>query len=547
MILHDEVALAAVELELRQRMTQLAHTEYQKRPLDWIVDKLGVNRATLLWSDHPAYATHGWDGTPDPLYQVLAALAAGRRTIGVESGTTTGKTFLAACATLWFLACFENAIVVTVAPKGDQLKLHIWKEIGKLWPQFKAMFPQAEKNTLQIRMRPGDDAWAAVGFIAGVAADEVAGSATKAQGFHAEHMLIVFEETPGINPAIMEAFKQTCRAPHNLRLAVGNPDHRLDALHRFCTAPGATHIRISALDHPNIVRDDPSVVPGAVSAEGLAEARATDGEGSRMYESRVRGISPAQAAEALIRLEWCEEAAKRTEPAFRVGLKAKGVDVAQSENGDQGAIADWQGATLLGVRAFACPNATELGRNVWAEARRDKLRPEYIGVDAVGVGAATANALAELSENRVQNLMSGSSAVPHTARAPDGSRYDWAPDANVFSNLRGQMYWQMREDLRLGLVALPNDPALFLELTTPTFTTKNGKTIVEAKDEIRKRLGKSPDRADAVVYGNWVRPRQSLPLPEVRQTDAPERDESDVIMANVGPPGSMAWLPGEGW
>ena len=85
-------------------------------------------------------------------------------------------------------------------------------------------------------------------------------------------------------------------------------------------------------------------------------------------KTRTRGISPAQAAEAMILREWCEHAAQRYEiDAFRQmhnRARAKGVDVAQSENGDRAAIADFEGACLLRVRAFPCPNATDLGTQV---------------------------------------------------------------------------------------------------------------------------------------------------------------------------------------
>lgn len=144
-------------------------------------------------------------------------------------------------------------------PIEDQLRLHIWKEIGALWPRFEEHFPGAQLLDLKIRMRdPETDAkgnakekWAATGFKCGVDAGSV--SAVRAQGFHARHMLIVTEETPGIHPAIMAAFENTCTADHNIRLAFGNPDHQQDALHLFCESPGAVPVRISALDHPNLV------------------------------------------------------------------------------------------------------------------------------------------------------------------------------------------------------------------------------------------------------------------------------------------------------
>src|SRR5690606_31098433 len=152
-----------------------------------------------------------------------------------------------------------------------QLKLHIWKEVGRLWPRFQRLFPEAILIDGKIRMRDSvedRETWAATAFVCGVGATEA--SATKAQGFHAEHMLIITEETPGIHPAIMVAFENTSIAPHNLRLAFGNPDHQEDELHRFCLSPDVVHVRVSAYDHPNYVTGDDSIVPGAVGRTAVA-------------------------------------------------------------------------------------------------------------------------------------------------------------------------------------------------------------------------------------------------------------------------------------
>jgi len=72
------------------------------------------------------------------------------------------------------------------------------------------------------------------------------------------------------------------------------------------------------------------------------------------------------------------------------------------------------------------------------------------------------------------------------------------------------------ETLRTSSVL--RDEALFRELVVPTYESRGGKVVVEAKEVIRKRLGgATPDRADAVVYGNWVRSRAAAADPEPRR------------------------------
>jgi hypothetical protein len=78
----------------------------------------------------------------------------------------------------------------------------------------------------------------------------------------------------------------------------------------------------------------------------------------------------------------------------------------------------------------------------------------------------------------------------------------------VFKNLRSQMWWLMRLDLQFGEtsnIVLPEDDELWADLCTPKFFTRNGMIHVEPKEEIKKRLGRSPNKGDAAVYWNWVR------------------------------------------
>ncbi|HLQ22423.1 MAG TPA: hypothetical protein VK132_04415, partial [Gemmatimonadales bacterium] len=475
--------------------------------------------------------------------RMAEALVAGKD-VGVESATGTGKTYWLAVLALWFVASWDGALVVTTAPKEEQLTLQLWREIGAHWPRFKARYPEAGTVKLRVRMRPDtedEDGWAIVGYGCGVEADSE--SATRAQGFHRPHMLLICEETPGIPQPVLTAQDNTATGTHNLRLRVGNPDHQLDPLHTYCTAPGITHIRISALDHPNVVTGR-EVIPGACTRKSLADLKARWGDGSAMYVSRARGISPAQAANALIRLEWLEAAAQRFErivaakargekPALLAGAPALGVDVANSEAGDRAAIAFWLGRCLVEVTARPCANANELGREVMNRAGRDKIDAEHIGIDAIGVGAATVNTCRDYGL-RVQDINSGLPAQNGAMRGDDGER-EWETDATLFANLRAQMWWQLRIDLEKGVIAIRRDEALFRELVVPTYESRGGRVLVEAKDAIRKRLGgASPDRADAAVYGNWVRSRAAPDEPELREGQHPNYEKRGGTVQRIG-------------
>ncbi len=495
---------AKAELELRRRKRERERAEakkrehYAKHPLDYFHDRLKIPKEKIDWSLIPEYKAHTWDGTPNPFVRILDALV-NWRWVGVESATGVGKTFIGAAIVLWFLDTFENSLVVTTAPKQDQLSLHIWKEIGKRYE----IFGKGElTSSLELRMRPGRKDWIAVGFVAGVKADE--DSATKAQGFHAEHMLIILEETPGIPEPIITAFQNTSTAPHNLILAFGNPDHQLDTLHKFCMQEEVEHIRISAYDHPNVVLKDPTFIPGAASEKGIKRIISKFGKNNPLTLSRTRGISPKQSSDSLIKVDWCIAATEKFKAyldedgtfdlAKVEGEKGLGVDVANSVDGDKAAICKGKGNVCYSVEDFQCEDSNQLGHRIALMMKTENISSDRVGVDGVGVGAGTINALKEDGIPKYKEIDLQGSAKPVEN-----------DKAESFNTLRSQMWWQAREDLRNGEIAMVNDIELITDLTTPKFEIRNGKIVVESKEDLKKRLGRSPNKGDAFVYWNWRR------------------------------------------
>ncbi|HEY9226016.1 MAG TPA: hypothetical protein VIP11_05180, partial [Gemmatimonadaceae bacterium] len=474
----------------------------------------------------------------------------GKRNVAIEAATGTQKTFTAAGLVFWFLASFEDSLVVTTGAKAEQLKVGMWKEIGVLLPAFRRRFPQLQAIELKLRMRPetvdplsGDvqmrrEKWAAVGWCAGV--DANADSAVRSQGFHAEHMMIVFEEMPGQDPAVVTALRNTCTAPHNIILALGNPDHQLDPLHTFSQLPGVEAIRISAFDHPNVVTGDPSIVPGATSQQFIDEKRAEYGEDGPLYLSRVRGLSPKEAHNALIKHAWLERAAELWEnPTERqrlaAGQRALGVDPAQTEGGDRMAIARWQGSVLETVERIPSTNALTFGREVWRIMQDERIDPKHVAVDSVGVGSNVVNYLDEVLPpgKYVVRIEGGAEdAIDGAMRAEPGADREYQSDSNRFLNIRAQAHWQLAQDLAHGLVAIPRHAQLWRELMAVTYSTEGGVVRIAKKKDIVKKLGRSPDYGDAVVYGNWARPRKAAALPVATADEARHHDPHVVYSGN---------------
>lgn len=523
--------LMSKELEILEYQAQMRI--YRKRPDLWLTQRFGEDLSAVIWSDfdREAYSKHTWDGDKNPLYRIWEALARGKWAC-LASATGIGKTYILARIIYWFLDCWENSLVVTSAPKKDQLTLLLWSEIGESFGKFKKIRPYAEltkglRLRVDTRQKQDDEdqnaGWQAIGFVAGIKAGEK--SATKAQGFHRKNMLIVLEECPGMPVATMEAFKNTSTGDHNMILAVGNPDSVVDPLGFFSIIPGVQTFRASAYDHPNVVLQK-EVIPGATGQNSIERRKGEYGEESSFYQSRVRGIMPDQGNDSLIHLSWLVSCyTQKTEfknDPIKINEKsfnAVGVDVANSDFGDKACLAWGEKNKLVMLHEFQCPSASHLAYNMIDETetlqakgytnyktrklKDSNIHSSCVGIDAVGVGASTVNAFKD-RKFAVIALQGGQvdSEIPKDEKTKE-PLYE-------FANLRSQMYYAAREDLQGRKIIIDIGPEEFrqlcIELTVITFVLTGGKINVERKDDVKKKLsGKSPNKADSFVYWNWMR------------------------------------------
>ena len=105
--------------------------------------------------------------------------------------------------------------------------------------------------------------------------------------------------------------------------------------------------------------------------------------------------------------------------------------------------------------------------------------------------------------------------IPHVAFNAASASHKRTRDGKLgFVNKRAEAWWKFREALDPdqeggSAIALPDDGALVAELTAPTFEVGRRGIQVESKKEIRKRLGRSTDRADPVVMA-WSEGQSAL-------------------------------------
>lgn len=182
---------------------------------------------------------------------------------------------------------------------------------------------------------------------------------------------------------------------------------------------------------------------------------------------------------------------------------AIGVDVARGGDDDT-VVALLHGyvfAPLICVPGKRTLSGGDVAGLVFA-SRADNSR---VGVDVIGVGSSATDVIRE--------------AIGEQALAVNFGAKDEGRDrsgALRYSNVRAACYWMFREALDpergAGLV-LPDDDELLADLTSARWRPVGGAIQVEDKDEIKARLGRSPDRADAVVIA-WYAAQWQPPASE---------------------------------
>ncbi|MDR2560501.1 MAG: hypothetical protein LBC63_01855 [Holophagales bacterium] len=200
----------------------------------------------------------------------------------------------------------------------------------------------------------------------------------------------------------------------------------------------------------------------------------------------------------VIPTEWVRAAQERWKNAPRPDLPmaAMGVDVARG-GGDMTVLAMRHGNWVDELRCF--PGAsTPDGQAVAAMVLANMRGGATINVDVVGVGASVYDQLKRVAKSVVP--INGASASAATDKSGQIR----------FINLRAELWWKLREALDPANgadICLPPDRALLADLCAPAWQLTFRGVQIESKEDIKARLGRSPDRGDAVAYA-FAKPRR---------------------------------------
>jgi hypothetical protein len=410
------------------------------------------------------------------------------RKVAVRSGHGLGKSWSSAKIALWFLYCFYPAKVITTAPTWFQVEKILWTEMRT--SHAGAKFPLGGQMNLT-ELKLAED-WFAIGLSTkeGVGGREF--GATRMQGFHSPNLLVIMDEAAGIPPEIWKAVDSLVTGGNNRILAIGNPASPTGDFFNCFKSETWHKIHLSCLNHPNVV-EGRELVPGCTTLEWVNDKKKEWGEGSALYKAKVLGDFPDEGDDTLIPLSWVEAARKRDlKPE---GTKRLGVDVARMGE-DKTIFCAMHGPVV------SFPN--EYGKKdtmyTAGQAKRTKQEGEYdlLGIDDTGVGGGVTDRLVE-QDVECEAFNGGEKPI----------------DPERFFNTRSEAYWLLRQRLDPNAddpLQLPEDDELMNQLTNMKYTiTSKGQIKLESKDEIKKRIGKSPDKADALAIANYIGRREPEP------------------------------------
>lgn len=200
--------------------------------------------------------------------------------------------------------------------------------------------------------------------------------------------------------------------------------------------------------------------------------------------------------------DWLDKAFSRWTPTPPRPQSHIGVDVARGGLCES-TIVPRHGfwiAPIIALPGQSTPNGETLADQIVLVKRSPKVE---IRIDVVGVGSSAYDVLVHRGIEPVFGLNGGGAAVNS-----EGLPYRDASGSLEFFNLRSFWIWRIRELLdpvNNFNLALPPDKKLEADLLALRWRiqpsrNKFGQIRVESKDEIIKRLGRSPDRGDGLMY-----------------------------------------------
>lgn len=275
----------------------------------------------------------------------------------------------------------------------------------------------------------------------------------------------------------------------------------------FVTAPdgtdlevdGPTPIQLPGADKPSIpmsrtfipaaLKDNPFLINTNYQAnlDGLPEPlRSAVRDGNFMAARQDADFQ-------VIPTQWIIEAQARWKPDGFKPFKMTAMAFDPAGGGADAAELCWRHGGWYGEIITAKGEETADGSKAAGTiiAHRRDNAPVVVDVGGGYGGAVTLR----LKDNSIDHIGFNGAKASHL-KSKDGQL--------AFANKRAEAWWKFREELNPdqeggSVIALPPDPELRSDLAAPTYEVAARGILIESKDDLRKRIGRSPGKGDAVV------------------------------------------------
>ena len=434
--------------------------------------------------------------------EIVDSVRVNRRTT-VRSGHARGKDFVAACISIAFHYLYYPSTVIMSAPTGRQVNKIMLAEVKSILKN--AKIPMGGTVMADGIKHAGEEKWYLVGF---KAADKSTESWT---GFHNQYVLVVFTEGSGIHQETYDAVDGVLTGKMTRFLCVGNPNNTTGEFHKSFKSPiYQGKFILNCLDAENVVQKK-IVIPGQVDWEWVNEkvikwaVEIEEKEVSKdmhdfkwenkwyrpnnLFLPRVIGEFPREGEDQLVPLSWLEAARRRWDDAKRPDVPLRlGVDVAGMGRDVTVFMPRYKDYVDIPEASIKSDHMETAGKT----KAKLKTKKDKSFIDTIGEGAGVHSRLIEQEVKSVS--VKFSEGVKHLS--------DITGELE-FGNMRAYCYWAVRDALdpkHDAILALPPCDELIEELAETKWKVKsNGKIFIEEKDEIKKRLKRSPDYADALA------------------------------------------------
>lgn len=389
----------------------------------------------------------------------------------VSAGGGIGKSAEAALLTIWFLSCHPHSKVITTAPTGKQLNDVLWGEISFWLKRYKYRdMLESYKGRLIVKSFPE---WYAVART--VSKDSRQLNDTLA-GFHAAFLLILVDEASGVPDPVFTALDGAMTDANAMILLISNPVSTAGYYYDTISDPEGKgkNWGILYFDSRKSPLVDKSFEERIISRYG---------KDSAMYRSKVMGL-PILSSEAFVITPEEYDKLIRENRETNSGRVILAVDVAGSGE-DMSIICHRQGNSIIAWSEYSKNDTTYLVGEVERIALQTYQGKDVIViVDALGIGAG------------VYDLLNANRKVPVVAFIGSEKAFH----DTMYDKKRDEGYHKLQKQIRSLHFPVNPPENLKKELVNIEFDYSLGKIQLKlSKKDLKKRIGHSPDYADALM------------------------------------------------